>query len=67
MNFFWLVLEVSANMLVELGAIVIITPRFLFVGIVVAIVGRAWGKIYMNVGMVVKRELSKAKAPVLAK
>jgi hypothetical protein len=67
LRFFWAVLEVSANMLIELGAIVIITPRFLFVGIVVAIVGLAWGKVYMNVGMVVKRELSKAKAPVLAK
>jgi hypothetical protein len=54
-------------MLIELGTIVVITPRFLFVGIVVALVGLVWGQLYMNVGMVVKRELSKAKAPVLAK
>lgn len=56
----------SSKLLIELGTIVIITPVFLIVGVVVAIIGLMWGQVYMNVGMVVKRELSRAKAPVLA-
>lgn len=62
-----MILEVSSMMIVELGTIVVIAPEFIIAGLVVAFVGRACGQIYMDVGMVVKRELSRAQAPVIAK
>ncbi|KAJ7481603.1 hypothetical protein FB451DRAFT_1030640 [Mycena latifolia] len=60
------VIHASVNMLVKLCAIVIFTPVFFFAGIFVGITGAVCGQIYMASQLSVKREMSNAKAPVLA-
>lgn len=43
-----MLLSVSVAMLVEFGAVFIITPQFLIIGAAVAIVGRWCGDIYIK-------------------
>ncbi|KAJ3501228.1 hypothetical protein NLJ89_g9435 [Agrocybe chaxingu] len=61
----WLT-ELTVSMIVKLGAIVIITPIFLGPGLSVALFGGWLCQVYMSSQLSVKREMSNAKAPVLA-
>lgn len=54
------------GMVTKLTAVVIYAPIFLLAGILVAAVGGYLGQIYMKAQLPVKREMSNAKAPVLA-
>lgn len=53
-------------MLMKLGAIVVISPIFWFPGISVAIAGGWCGKLYIKAQLSIKREMSNARAPILA-
>ena len=53
-------------MLTKLAAVVLFAPTFLFGGILVAGIGGYLGQIYTKAQLPVKREMSNAKAPVLA-
>lgn len=64
--FLSVVLDMSFNMLTKLGVVVIFTPIFLVAGVFFGAVGMWLGSRYMRAQLPVKRELSNAKAPVLA-
>ena len=53
-------------MVTKLAAVVLFAPTFLFGGILVAAIGGYLGQIYTKAQLPVKREMSNAKAPVLA-
>ncbi|KZT67108.1 multidrug resistance-associated ABC transporter [Daedalea quercina L-15889] len=57
--------EISLEMLMKFGAVVLISPIFLVPGVVIAALGGWIGQIYMKAQLAVKRERSNAKAPVL--
>jgi hypothetical protein len=57
--------EMTIAMLIKFSAVVLITPVFLFPGILVAFLGGLCGQIYIKAQLSVKREMSNAKAPVL--
>lgn len=61
-----MIIQNTTSMLIELILIVLITPQFLVVGIITAITGAYAGQLYMKAQMAVKREMSNAKAPILA-
>ncbi|KAH7927390.1 P-loop containing nucleoside triphosphate hydrolase protein [Leucogyrophana mollusca] len=61
-----LVSELTLTMIIKVGAIVLITPPFLLPGVIVGVVGGFIGRVYMKAQLSVKREMSNAKAPVLA-
>ncbi|KAH7915135.1 hypothetical protein BJ138DRAFT_1170143 [Hygrophoropsis aurantiaca] len=61
-----LISELTMTMVVKLLAIVLITPPFLLPGVVAGIVAGYIGRVYMKAQLSVKREMSNAKAPVLA-
>jgi hypothetical protein len=61
-----LLLLTSVSMLTEFCSILLITPSFTPIGLVVAIAGKWLGNVYMKAQLSVKREMSNAKAPVLA-
>jgi hypothetical protein len=48
------------------AAIFMLTPSFFFAGIVVALLGWYCGQVYIKAQLSVKREMSNAKAPILA-
>jgi hypothetical protein len=52
-------------MIIKLSAVIILTPIFLFPGVVVAILGAWCGQIYIKAQLSVKREMSNARSPVL--
>lgn len=54
------------TMILKLFAIVTLSPVFLFPAIFVAVFGIWVGRIYMKAQMPIKREMSNAKAPILA-
>ena len=58
--------ETSLNKLIKLGAVVLLSPVFILPGLVVFVVGGWVGQVYMAGQLSVKREMSNAKAPVLA-
>ncbi|EIM80350.1 P-loop containing nucleoside triphosphate hydrolase protein [Stereum hirsutum FP-91666 SS1] len=60
------VFEVAVVLTVRFFVILIFTPRVGLVGIVIAAAGVTLGNIYMKAQLSVKREMSKAKAPVVA-
>lgn len=60
----WLVL-ITVSMMAKLGAVLIYVPVFLVAAIAVAAVGGYLGQIYMKAQLPVKREMAKAKSPVL--
>ncbi len=53
-------------MIVKLGAVLSFTPIFIVPATVVGVWGRWIGQIYVAAQLPIKRELSNAKAPVLA-
>jgi hypothetical protein len=61
-----MLLLTSVSMLTEFCSILLITPSFTPIGLVVAIAGKSLGNVYMKAQLIVKREMSNAKAPVLA-
>ncbi|TCD61578.1 hypothetical protein EIP91_008233 [Steccherinum ochraceum] len=56
-------LHISA---VKFGAVIVISPIFIFPGLLVIAVGAWFGHVYMRAQLPVKREASNAKAPVLS-
>ncbi|KAF5375212.1 hypothetical protein D9758_000001 [Tetrapyrgos nigripes] len=64
----WLqwVAELTMVMIVKLFAVVLITPIFFIPGVLVFVFGSITGQIYIKAQLSVKREMSNAKAPVLA-
>ncbi|KAH0838658.1 P-loop containing nucleoside triphosphate hydrolase protein [Lanmaoa asiatica] len=58
--------ELTITMLVKFAAVVYLAPPFALPGLIVAIVGGWCGQVYMKAELSVKRELSNAKAPMLA-
>ncbi|KAJ6589849.1 P-loop containing nucleoside triphosphate hydrolase protein [Mycena vulgaris] len=64
-NFHGLI-ELTVAMLIKLFAVVLFTPVFFFAGALVGIIGAVCGQIYIASQLSVKREMSNAKAPVLA-
>ena len=59
------VLDVALQILMKIGAVVIISPIFAAPAMVVLVIGGWVGNIYMRAQLPVKRESSNAKAPVL--
>ncbi|KAJ6589838.1 P-loop containing nucleoside triphosphate hydrolase protein [Mycena vulgaris] len=59
-------IELTVTMLIKLFAVVLFTPVFFFAGALVGIIGAVCGQIYIASQLSVKREMSNAKAPVLA-
>lgn len=59
-------LDVSLQIMMKFGAVIIISPIFSIPGIVMIILGAGLGHLYMNAQLPAKREVSNAKAPVLA-
>lgn len=53
------------KMFFNLGAVVVITPVFLFPGVILGVIGAWIGRVYMKAQLSVKREMSNAKSPVL--
>ena len=64
-RWFSLLTKMSLEMLMKLGAVVLISPIFIIPGVIIAVVGAWVGEIYMKAQLAVKRERSNAKAPVL--
>ncbi|KAJ7578270.1 P-loop containing nucleoside triphosphate hydrolase protein [Mycena floridula] len=60
------VVTLSVTMIIEICAIVAITPQFIYVVIPVSILGYLWGQVYMAAGLAIKREMSNARSPILA-
>ena len=56
----------TSTMITKLGGIVMFSPIFLVAGLVIAAAGGWCGEIYMKAQLSVKREMSNARAPVLA-
>ncbi|KAK0452213.1 hypothetical protein EV421DRAFT_1888046 [Armillaria borealis] len=59
-------LQMTVSMIIKFSAVLVFTPMFLFPGILVAILGAWCSQIYIKAQLSVKREMSNAKAPVLA-
>jgi hypothetical protein len=59
-------IQTSMALLTEFASVFILTPSFFFVGIVVAVLGGYCGQVYIKAQLSVKREMSNAKAPILA-
>ncbi|KAI0782172.1 multidrug resistance-associated ABC transporter [Abortiporus biennis] len=57
--------DLTLNMGLKFAVIVVISPLFGGFGVVVAVIGGTIGNIYMKAQLPVKRENSKAKAPVM--
>ena len=58
-------MELSLEMLMKLGVVVLISPIFLLPGAFIGALGAWVGELYMKAQLAVKRERSNAKAPVL--
>ncbi|KAF8446359.1 P-loop containing nucleoside triphosphate hydrolase protein, partial [Boletus edulis BED1] len=58
--------ELTIAMLVSLAAVVYLAPLFILPSLIIAIMGGWCGQMYMKAELSVKRELSNAKAPMLA-
>ena len=61
-----LLVEISAAIIVRLGAVVLFSPVFLFTGITVAVIGVGCGKLFMKAQLSTKRDMSAERGPVLA-
>ncbi|KAG6371568.1 ABC transporter type 1, transmembrane domain-containing protein [Boletus reticuloceps] len=61
-----ILVELTIAMLVSLAAVVYLAPLFILPGLIIAIIGGWCGQMYMKAELSVKRELSNAKAPMLA-
>ncbi|KAF9009619.1 multidrug resistance-associated ABC transporter [Cyathus striatus] len=60
------VVELVVSAMVKLGGVVIFTPIFLLPGLAIAVVGYWTARIYLKAQLSVKREMSNAKAPIIA-
>ena len=58
--------EITVILIVRYIAVLVYTPTVGLLGILIFAVGATVGNIYMKAQLSVKRELSKAKAPVMA-
>lgn len=58
--------EIGVIIVLRFFAILIYTPTIGLFGLVIFVVGGIVGNIYMKAQLTVKREMSKAKAPVIA-
>ncbi|KAF7324829.1 ATP-binding cassette transporter [Mycena kentingensis (nom. inval.)] len=63
---FWNLIGNTLYLITSLFAVVLFTPLFTIPGIAIGLVGIYLGRIYMASQLSVKREMSNAKAPVLA-
>ncbi|TFK44019.1 multidrug resistance-associated ABC transporter [Crucibulum laeve] len=63
---FFVLVDLGISSLVNLSVIVLYSPVFVFPGLGVAMIGIYIGNVYLKAQMSVKREMSNAKAPVLA-
>ncbi|KAF9015463.1 ATP-binding cassette transporter [Cyathus striatus] len=61
----WYLSGMTMTMMVKFGAVISMTPVFVFPGILVAALGGWCGQIYIAAQLSVKREMSNVKAPVL--
>ncbi|KAJ6465017.1 P-loop containing nucleoside triphosphate hydrolase protein [Mycena sanguinolenta] len=57
--------HVTISMITSFGAIVLLTPLFSIPGALAALIGGAFGQLFIKAQLSVKRESSNAKAPVL--
>ncbi|KZV91873.1 hypothetical protein EXIGLDRAFT_675729 [Exidia glandulosa HHB12029] len=57
--------ETAFGILSRLAAIIVMSPIFVIPALVVAVVGRACGQVYIKSQLSVKREMSNARSPVL--
>ncbi|EPT00314.1 hypothetical protein FOMPIDRAFT_1023884 [Fomitopsis schrenkii] len=64
-RWFGVITEMSLEMVMKLGVVVLMSPIFLVPGVLIAVLGAWVGEIYMKAQLAVKRERSNAKAPVL--
>lgn len=60
-----LIIEMTLEMIAELGVVLAISPVFLLPSVVIAALGAWVGQLYMKAQLSIKRERSNAKAPVL--
>lgn len=58
--------NVTLSMVIRLASVLVYTPIFLLPAVLVAAFGLWIGQVYMKAQLSVKREMSNAKAPVLA-
>lgn len=58
-------ITMTAIMLVKFVGILIVSPIFIIPGSIITLLGALCGQIYMRAQLPVKREMSKARAPVL--
>ncbi|KAI0918361.1 hypothetical protein AcV5_002367 [Taiwanofungus camphoratus] len=58
-------IELTGTMVMQMSAIMVLSPLFLVPGVVVAVFGVYCGELYMKAQLSVKRETSNARAPVL--
>ena len=65
-SYFGTLVFMTVTMLTKLGGVVAVSPVFLLPGILIALAGGWCGKLYMKAQLSVKREMSNARAPVLA-
>lgn len=59
------VIDMSFDIVVRLVAVVVISPVFVFPGIMVGVVMAFVGQLYMKAQLAIKRERSNARSPVL--
>ena len=59
-------INMTLTMLLKLAAVILFTPSFLLPGVLLAVAGGWIGQVYIKAQLSVKREMSVAKAPVLA-
>ncbi|KAI0782161.1 multidrug resistance-associated ABC transporter [Abortiporus biennis] len=64
-EFFYHLVDLSLNMGLKFAAVMVMSPLFGGLGILLAIVGGTIGNIYMKAQLPIKRENSNAKAPVM--
>ncbi|KAF8201224.1 P-loop containing nucleoside triphosphate hydrolase protein [Mycena galopus ATCC 62051] len=62
----WSLSDLTSSMLIKFGAVVLFTPVFFGPAIALFALGGWCGRIYMAAQLSVKREMSNARAPVLA-
>lgn len=59
------VIDMSFDIVVRLVAVVVISPVFVFPGIMVGVIMAFVGQLYMKAQLAIKRERSNARSPVL--
>lgn len=63
---FTMLVELTTSLICKFATVVIMSPIFVFPGLVIFGIGWTCGRIYMKVQMPVKREMSNTKSPVLS-